>query len=360
VITMLLMLILMVVFAIVILWGTSYDSKKESIMSMADNTFLRGFWSIIVVLVHVPQMYQNRIQDMVGSFAYVGVTFFFLASSFGLKRSITNKPDYISHFWRRRLPSILMPALLANALCNVSYCLLGKELNWKAFININPWVKVLLIYYFIFWLFYAILPKAFGTGWWQDVLIILIVCGISLGGYFTPIKISKIWIVEPVGFAYGILVANYAKQIIVWIRKKWFINSLCLMILSLICGVAYLWFKPVVFYGDYFLKLVLGIMITAFIFTLLGKLRVGNKVNFFLGTISYEVYLLHSDIFNIIRFIFETKPIDSGLYIIISLTLTIICSAILWWITKLVNTNLIRVLSRWKCLKLKRERSNIT
>lgn len=45
-------------------------------MSLEDTTFLKGFWCIIVVLVHVPVAYQNRIQDILGSFAYVGVTFF--------------------------------------------------------------------------------------------------------------------------------------------------------------------------------------------------------------------------------------------------------------------------------------------
>lgn len=32
---------------------------------------LRGFWCLIVVLVHVPGAYQNRIQDIIGSFAYI-------------------------------------------------------------------------------------------------------------------------------------------------------------------------------------------------------------------------------------------------------------------------------------------------
>ena len=32
---------------------------------------LRGFWCLIVVLVHIPVAHQNRIQDMIGSFAYL-------------------------------------------------------------------------------------------------------------------------------------------------------------------------------------------------------------------------------------------------------------------------------------------------
>ncbi len=51
----------------------------------ANTTAMRGFWCIIVILVHIPAVYQNRIQDLMGSFAYIGVTFFFMTSAYGLK-----------------------------------------------------------------------------------------------------------------------------------------------------------------------------------------------------------------------------------------------------------------------------------
>lgn len=76
--------ILVLALAGITLWGIKYDPNKNSFMSIEDTTFLRGFWCIIVVLVHVPEAYQNGIQDMLGSFAYIGVTFFFMTSAYGL------------------------------------------------------------------------------------------------------------------------------------------------------------------------------------------------------------------------------------------------------------------------------------
>ena len=76
--TYLFMGLLVAAMALLFLWGLKKDPNKDSFMSMEDTSFLRGFWCIIVVLVHVPAAYQNTIQDAMGSFAYIGVTFFFM------------------------------------------------------------------------------------------------------------------------------------------------------------------------------------------------------------------------------------------------------------------------------------------
>ena len=97
------------------LTGARYDVGKTGFMSLEDTNFLRGMWSIIVVLVHIPAAYQNPVQDMLGSFAYIGVTFFFMTSAFGLKYSMAHKKGYMESFWRKRLPPVLVPALLVQA-----------------------------------------------------------------------------------------------------------------------------------------------------------------------------------------------------------------------------------------------------
>ena len=87
----------------------------------------------------------------------------------------------------------------------------------------------------------------------------LIVLCFSLIDYFTDFKITSKWVVEPLGFAYGILAAKYADRIKAVIRERWFVKSICLMVLSAVTGVAYLKFKTVHIWGDYLLKIALGI-----------------------------------------------------------------------------------------------------
>lgn len=94
------------------------------------------------------------------------------------------------------------------------------------------------------------------------------------------------------------------------------------MALSVFLGVAYLKLKPVAVFGDYLLKIVLGIAITAFMFEAIAKLRVGNKVNSFLGGVSYEVYLLHHGVFALLTVI--DSDMNSGVFVITSVAATVV------------------------------------
>lgn len=321
--TYILMLTLVAALTGIVIYGISVNKDKDSFMSVSDTTFLRGFWCIIVVLVHIPAMYQNQIQDMVGSFAYIGVTFFFMTSAYGLKYSITHKNGYMEHFWRRRLPPILVPALIANAFVVIMYGLESEFQDFSAMnlLNIDGWVKILLLFYIAFWLIYCIAPKFIGGGYLQDIVMCLFVVFCSLMGRFTELKITSRWIVEPLGFAYGIIAAEYSDKIRKWMKKKWLPKCAILMVVSMALGIAYLKMKPIAIFGDYILKILLGLAMTSFIFEAISCLTVGNKVNSFLGDISYEVYLLHRGVFAVLAII--NTGINSGLYVILSILLTV-------------------------------------
>ena len=161
--TTVLMLLMLAIYATVAIFGVKYSTEKMNFFDLKDTTALKGIFCIIVVLVHVPAEYQNPIQDAIGSFAYIGVTFFFMTSSFGLMYSMEHKEGYKKRFWQNRLSSLLIPALL----CNVVYILvkvLGDEqITFWNVININAWVKVLLLYYLIFWIV-KIIPEKFIGG----------------------------------------------------------------------------------------------------------------------------------------------------------------------------------------------------
>lgn len=75
---------------------------------------LKGACCIIVILVHVPATHGNKLQDAIGSFGFVAVTIFFMISAYGMYFSKQKKTDYLRHFWRNRLSSLLIPMLLVN------------------------------------------------------------------------------------------------------------------------------------------------------------------------------------------------------------------------------------------------------
>ena len=91
-------------------------------------------------------------------------------------------------------------------------------------------------------------------------------------------------------------------------------------------GLCYLKFKPVVFWGDYLLKIVLGLFLLAFLLFVNTKINFGNKLSAFLGRISFEVYLTHGLVFRILD---NLMPgVNSGVFILMSLLITVILSAV--------------------------------
>lgn len=124
-----------------------------------------------------------------------------MTSAYGLKWSIDHKPGYMDCFWRRRLPPILVLALIANALNVVVRGINGNTITALSFLNINNWIKVLLLYYVVFWIIYGLLPRMLNVDGLQDIIMCLVVLAFSLIDYFTEIKITSIWIVEPLGQA---------------------------------------------------------------------------------------------------------------------------------------------------------------
>ena len=55
-----------------------------------------------------PSKFTNPIQDIIGSFAYVGVFAFFMISSFGCRTSVEKNPNYLNGFWRKRILALFM------------------------------------------------------------------------------------------------------------------------------------------------------------------------------------------------------------------------------------------------------------
>jgi len=60
----------------VLLYGSKGAGNQNGFMSKEYTTIVKAACCIIVILVHIPEAYTNRLQDAMGSFAYVCVTLF--------------------------------------------------------------------------------------------------------------------------------------------------------------------------------------------------------------------------------------------------------------------------------------------
>ncbi len=177
---------------------------------------------------------------------------------------------------------------------------------------------------------------------WKIFVSILVIIG-SLTSYF----LSNIWAIhntiwptECYGFIWGIVLATIRTDFLNLISKKWIKNMLISMILSLILGGLYLQYKWIPFAGDYLLKILLGIAITMFVLIANTRIHFGNKINMFLGEISFEIYLVHGYVFNIFEKYYEWN--NSSVFIMMSIITTVMCS----YIIHLIDVRLIRAATR--------------
>lgn len=321
------MLMILLFLGIDILYGAKIKTVNENFFDLNNSKALRGFWCIVVVLVHVPQMYQNPIQDMIGSFAYIGVTFFFMTSSYGLTLSQIRKPEVINFFWQKRLPKLLVMSWVVKLVFYLIDFLVYKSIDnpIEVFI-IRGWVLWLIACYFAFWISNKLFHK---TLIWKISTGVLVIVG-SLVMYYLKnngIVTSTTWTTECYGFVWGIVLASVGTLFLRYFSDKWWLKVAISMIVSMVLGITYLKFKWIPFIGDYVLKILLGIAITLFLLIVNTRVSFGNKINMFLGEISFEIYLAHGNVFNLLESVHTWK--SSAAFISCSIICTVVISYVI-------------------------------
>lgn len=120
----------------VVLYGSKEAENQNGFMSREYTTIMKAVCCIIVILVHIPAAYTNRLQDAMGSFAYVCVTLFFLMSAYGMSLSKERRRNYMQHFWRNRLAALLIPQLLIN-ICSTIWVYINTQKEYASLFHIN-------------------------------------------------------------------------------------------------------------------------------------------------------------------------------------------------------------------------------
>ena len=332
--------IVMLFLLLCILYKASLSDDQEHFFDLHNTKAMRGFWCIVIMMVHVPMAYTNKIQDVIGSFAYIGVTFFFMTSSYGLKLSIDKQPGKIKHFWRDRLPKLLIISWVVNIFVTIAFIVSGLyTLSLMTIVNIlyiNKWVVWLIICYFFFWITKLIMGNK-NTG---NFVVCGLVAVFSMTMYYlvtTGKHGTLTWHTECYGFIWGILLACVDNWFYNYHKEKWLVKLGISCVIALILGGAYLQFKHVVIAGDYILKIALGFAILLFILIANVKLSFGNSINQFIGEISFEVYLIHGQVYKLLNY-GSSGELSSGVFIVISIIITLVCA----YITHFIASYLIK------------------
>lgn len=300
---------------------------NENFFDSDTSKAMRGFWSLIVIMVHIPNPYQNIIQELIGNFAYIGVTFFFLTSSYGILLAESKKNNADIYSWYKRLLKLLVTNFIINFMVTTTFWIFfGGTYNVKKIFVVDNWLKWLIGVYIIFF----IMNIAIRNRRLKNILVCAFIIFISTLVYYlkyTGIVQDTTWQVELVGSVWGVIFAIYYSEIKEFFIKNWIVKLIIAFSGSMILGVIYLNAKRIPVVGDYLLKVMLGFMILLFIFVLNSKIKIGNKLNLFLGKISLEIYLIHRYIFRgIVRC---TDQMASSFFVLLSIMITIVIATIM-------------------------------
>lgn len=302
-------------------------------MSKGFTDTLKGLCAIIVVMVHFRPEYQNTLQDAMGGFAYVAVTFFFLFSAYGMQWSLANKNDYLKHFWKGRLVSLLLPAVLINVSFFIIQSLYLGELQLRTLIYANDYVVVLLEYCLLFYVVmrYCQIRHVDNLKYaWLLIVVIIIVSSLLL--YFLTVYVDgrhgTNWCFERYGLIWGLALFAFFPGIKRWLGQGTLLKLVLAGIVSAVLGYIYIkGGKYTYFWGEYVLKIALGLSLLVTVLLLTRRLNIGNRITSFLGGISYEIYLSHAWVMYLLAHFFP--ELGSGVFIIATYCVTILFSFII-------------------------------
>ena len=313
---------ILLAFIYVILSKSKFATESEHLFTKEYSTVLKGICCIVVVLVHIPADHSSKLQDTVGSFAYVAVTIFFLLSGYGLGVS-RKKEGYLDNFWKSRIPALLIPMIIVNVVSLITNYICDNDISHlRTLLNINGFTLMLGLCYIAFYFTYRV--KGLNDDIKRIIACIFIV-GISLLTYVFEEKIPfTVWPVPCLGFIYGLVIDDFKDLIILKLNKHRLVDiqSAVLFLASIIAGGGYLKTKTIVFWGDYVIRALLAVLLIALLIKITSKIELGNCMLNTLGVISYEIYLSHGIVMGVLDSFFPN--LRPGFYIAATLAGTIV------------------------------------
>lgn len=271
-----------------------------SYLSVTTSNAYRGIFALVVILHHLAQRTTGGyLMPDFTRIGYLAVAVFFFLSGYGLQKKNISDESYSRGFLIKRIPTILIPYVIMCILYWVTYALLGDvrtlSSTWNSFIKYGDpivWFSWYVVSIIVFYLAFYLLMKIFrrhhlGTilGGIAYFFVYVFVCRkLSFGFWWYSTALLPVL---------GIAWATYERQILKFIRKSYFV-LLPLLLLAFVALSLYkwplYWLIPSV-WTELTLTIILSLLFVVTALLLSLKLKVGNKILDFLGSISFEIYM---------------------------------------------------------------------
>lgn len=316
---------------ILLMWIALIVYKSEYNRNLYENPFskqnsiaLRGICAIEIMLGHLGIatnsvfLYPNRKAGIL----IVGI--FFALSGYGLMYSVDNKKDYMNNFLLKRIPKIIIPACMAVLIMQIlrsiieldssGLTLLLENRNIFHMVNWYIWEQAILYFVFFICITFGDIKK---THWFILFFSIIFIAV----AFF--IKINNPWYGSTLCFWLGIYF---------YINMDKFIKNItniyaCILVYGILVGVSILSFYALGeenFVGNVIGRNVASFTFVILIILLLCKFKIGNKMSFFLGKYSFEIFVFHQLVIDIMRPYIENDILYSLFVILVTIMLAVL------------------------------------
>ncbi len=219
------------------------------------------------------------------------VTTFLFYSGYGIIESIKRKPGYIKSFFKNRILKLFIMYAAAIVLYIILNLIIGKSYSvstillsftgWTDIGNSNWFIFVTFVLYFFIWLSFIIFKKDNYKATLLTLLLTLIYIafmaktGIRKGTWFNTVLC----------FNMGMFISLYKDRIMNFLKDNmtYILTFGCLLLIFLVCH------SQGNHYIIYSLKSVVFVIL---IMMLSMKIKIGNKLLFFLGKNTFPIYIL--------------------------------------------------------------------
>lgn len=208
-----------VMFFLVVLFNAGLRPKNadsEDFLSIGQTGAVQSAACIGIILHHLSQQvtnYGSLDKGPITGFSYAGILFtalFFFFSGYGLMISLQNRTDYLNTFLQKRLPTVLIPFWLCNAVI-----LLANHLFYGIRYSFDRIVRYI-----------SGIDLINGNGWFMIEIVIIYILFFALFSMFRNRDIALVLLTMAVFvlIAYGFFSGHDSKNE-QWFKGEWWYNS---------------------------------------------------------------------------------------------------------------------------------------
>ncbi|MGB4440420.1 MAG: acyltransferase, partial [Sedimentibacter sp.] len=279
--------------------------------NQTQTSILKGI-SILLILVHhltIRLINPNYLKPLL-NVGFLGVAIFFFISGYGLISSYLKDKNYLNNFFSKRVARVYIPFIVTNIFIGITSILIFNEsysiteiFSTSIFLkNITSgqvfwYINATILFYIVFFLsikFSKTTTKAIVIMFIYSIIYIY-VCRIQEMGIY--------WYNTAFAFPFGVLFA-YKKENILY-KIKTYYNALfiiCLIGFVIIFLISFEESK-----NKFIFDTISSILFIFLIILLNYKLNIKSKLLDFIGSISFEIYLVHQFIIDIFYGRYNTK-----------------------------------------------------